>query len=402
MAEKLNLAVIFGSRSVEHDVSIITAVQLMKNADAGKYRIVPLYISQEGVWYTGEKLLDVRFYTHFDPSQVQKVWLEPTCGCRTLWTVKKGVLGEKRQALCDIDVVIPALHGMHGEDGTIQGLLELIDLPYSGPGVMGSALGMDKIAMRMAFLGAGIPSLPAVWFERSRFQADADGVCREAQEALGYPMFVKPANLGSSIGISRADDLPGLKEALDIAFHFDRRVIVEKGLPDNMEINCSAIGYGGEVRASLCEQPLTAKELLDFDDKYVHSSGTKGMGGLSRLIPAPIPEETARRIQELTCQAYRLLDCRGVVRVDFIIDKTTDTLYLNEINTIPGSMAFYLWEPAGVPYPKLIDEMVECAQAAYADKRRNDHAFHSDILKNVQLDGAKGTKGAKGAKGAKS
>ncbi|MDD4797394.1 MAG: D-alanine--D-alanine ligase, partial [Eubacteriales bacterium] len=179
MADKLNLAVVFGSRSVEHDVSIITAVQLMKNADASKYHIVPLYITQQGVWYTGEKLLDVRFYTHFDESCVQRVWLEPTCGCRTLWTMKKGVFGEKRQALCDIDVVIPALHGMHGEDGTIQGLLELIDVPYSGPGVMGSALGMDKIAMRMAFLGAGIPSLPAVWFERGQFQADADAVCQK-------------------------------------------------------------------------------------------------------------------------------------------------------------------------------------------------------------------------------
>ncbi|MDD3242971.1 MAG: D-alanine--D-alanine ligase [Eubacteriales bacterium] len=389
---KKTLAVIYGSRTVEHDVSVITAVQMMKYVDLTKYDLVPIYISQQGVWYTGEALLDIAFYTNFDENKVQRVYLEPTCGCRTLWTVKKGLTGEKRQAVAQLDVVIPALHGLHGEDGTIQGLLELIDLPYAGPGVLGGALGMDKITMRMAFAGAGIPSLPAVWYERSQYEADAQDVMNKAEAALGYPMYVKPANLGSSIGISCARDRDGLKEALDVAFHFDRRVIVEKGLPDNTEINCAAIGYGDTVHASLCEQPGKAVgAMLDFDDKY-NPEKSQGMQSLARQIPAPISPERTAEIQELTCRAYRLLDCRGVARVDFIIDNTDGALYLNEINTIPGSMAFYLFTPMGVSYTALVDEMVDCALRAHADKTRNDLAFHSQILKNVKLGGAKGAK----------
>lgn len=395
MDKKINLAVLYGSRSVEHDVSIISAVQLMKHVDAQKYNVVPVYISQQGLWYTGDKLLDMAFYTRFDAAAVTQVWMEATKGSRTLWRMEKGLLGEKRRAAADIDVAIPVFHGMHGEDGTVQGLLELVDLPYSGPGVMGAALGMDKIAMRMAFKGAGIPSLDAVWFERGEYQSDADGVCARAEAAIEYPMFVKPANLGSSIGISRADDRAGLMEAIDIALHFDRRVIVETGLADNTEINCAAIGYGADVETSMCEQPLTSKEMLDFEDKYIGAGKTKGMQNMTRLIPAPIDEETTARIQEYTRQAYRLLDCRGVVRVDFIIDNTTGQLYLNEINTIPGSMAFYLWTPMGVSYAALIDRMVDCAMRSYADKHKNEHAFQSQILQNVRLDGGKNA-GSKG------
>jgi len=395
---KQTIAVIYGSRTVEHDVSVITAVQMMKHIDPTRYNVVPVYISQKGVWYTGSALLDMPFYTHFDETRLQRVYLEPTCGCRTLWGFKKGLTGEKRVAVAELDVVIPAMHGLHGEDGTLQGLLELIDIPYAGPGVLGGALGMDKIAMRMAFIGAGIPGLPAVWFERSAFDANAEAVLDEAESALEYPMYIKPANLGSSIGISSAADRRALREALEVAFSFDRRVIVEKGLPDNTEINCAAIGYGATVHASLCEQPgKVAGAMLDFNDKY-NPQASQGMQSLARQVPAPISAELTTRIQALTCKAYRLLDCRGVARVDFIIDNTTGELYLNEINTIPGSMAFYLFAPMGIKYAQLVDEMVDCALRAHADKKRNEMAFHSEILKNVELGGAKGTKGAKGGK----
>jgi D-alanine-D-alanine ligase len=397
---KLNIAVIFGGRTVEHDVSIVTALQFMDNADKGKYNLVPLYISRDGKWYAGEKLRDITFFEKFDAGQVTQVYLEPTDGSRAVWPAKPsgGVFGGGRKPLAEIDVAVPSVHGMNGEDGTLQGLLELMNLPYASPGVLGSALGMDKIAMKTAFSGAGFPILPWTSLERSRFSRDTEASLDEIEKKLGYPVYVKPSNLGSSIGISRADDRERLKASLEVAFSYDRRAVAERAVTDCLEINCSALGFEGDVKASLCEQPVSWKEFLTFDQKYLRGGGkgakgpAGGMENMQRLIPAPIGDEMTRRIQDLTVGAFRLLDCRGVVRVDFMIDRASGELYVNEINTVPGSFAFYLWEPAGVPYPRLIDIVVEKALEAHREKNKNNYAFDSSLLGKFRRGGAKGAK----------
>ena len=214
---------------------------------------------------------------------------------------------------------------------------------------------------------------------------------------LGFPVFVKPANLGSSIGVSRADDRESLSDSLELAFEYDRRVLVEKGLNKPIELNCSVMGYDDELQASPIEMPLNNDEFLDFKDKYLSSGGSKGMASLHRVLPAPIEDDLAAEIQNLSKTIFRMLDCKGVVRIDYMFDRDGEKLYITEINTIPGSLAFYLWENAGIPYSSLIDRMIDYAEKAHADKNQANYAYSSDILKNVSL----GPKGAKGSKGTK-
>ena len=390
---KINLGVIFGGRTVEHDVSIVTAVQFMDNAKADRYNLIPLYISRDGNWYYGKKLRDISFYEKFDASAVTQVYLEPTDGSRGVYPVKQdGLFNTGRKPLAVIDIVVPAIHGMNGEDGTLQGLLELMNIPYTSPAVLGSSLGMDKIAMKTAFKGAGFPIVPYIAIERSYFRKNAEKAVDEAEEALGYPVYVKPSNLGSSIGINRADDRAALNQALEVAFHYDRRAVVERAVRDCQEINCSAMGFEDDVKVSLCEQPVSWKEFLTFDEKYLRGGKGSGMDSMQRLIPAPISSELTGRIQELTVKTFQLLDCKGVVRVDFMIDKSTGEFYINEINTVPGSFAFYLWEPMGISYSALIDTLVEKAMLAHQEKNKNSFAFDSNLLGKFKKSGAKGAK----------
>jgi len=389
----MNVAVFFGGKTCEHDISIISALQLMDNADSSKYNIVPVYISREGLWYTGEKLRDISFIQNFDPQQVERVYMEPSFGVGMLrrCNVKSGLFSKQSADVCAIDVAIPAIHGMNGEDGTLQGLLELAGIPYASPGVMGSAVGMDKIAMRMMFKGLGYPVLPCLFFSHSQWDGRKQYILDDVEDQIGYPVFVKPANLGSSIGISRADDRDALVKAIEVALSFDNRVMVERGL-DCTEINCSAIGYGEDIRTSLCEQPVTWQQLLTFEDKYMSGGKSKGMQSLSRLVPAPISEEATRTIRELTADIYSSLDCHGVIRVDFMIDNKDNALYVNEVNTVPGSFAFYLWEPLGISFAQLIDIMIDSAVRAHQQRNNNQFVFGSKVL-NQFGKGAKGTKG---------
>ena len=286
------------------------------------------------------------------------------------------------------------------KDGALQGLLEMANLPYTSTGVVGSAVGMDKIIMKQFFRGAGLPVLPGCWFQRSAFEKDGQSVADQVEKELGYPVFVKPANLGSSIGVSRADNREELMDSLSLAFEYDRRVLVEKGLDRPMELNCSVLGWDAEVEASPIEMPLRPEgdNMLDFKDKYLQGAGaSKGMASLSRVLPAQIGEELTGEIQEMSRQIFRMLDCKGVVRIDYMFDKATEKVFITEINTIPGSLAFYLWEAKGVKYPELIDRMVTYARRAHEEKNSRNYAYTSDILKNY----AGGSKGAKGAKGSK-
>ena len=399
---KKQIGVIFGSRSCEREVAIISAVQLMRHADRDKYDIIPVYIDETGNWYTGEKLKDIESFKPFRPEStgITRVFPDLSSGSGALLTVKKGsglFAKEKIEIAARIDVYIIVMHGLNGEDGTLQGLLELANVPYTSTGVAGSAVGMDKIMMKQIFRGAGLPVLPGVWFTRTEFENGRDTVIRKTEEEIGYPVFVKPANLGSSIGVSRADDAETLAESLELAFEYDRRVLVEKGLDKPIELNCSVLGYDGEDEASPIEMPINNDEFLDFRDKYLASGGSKGMASLHRVLPAPIEDGLKNHIQEMSRTIFRLLDCKGVVRIDYMFDRQSEKTYITEINTIPGSLAFYLWENAGMPYSSLIDRMVCCAEKAHEDKNRANYAYTSDILNGVSF----GTKGAKGSKGSK-
>ncbi|MBR6185663.1 MAG: D-alanine--D-alanine ligase [Clostridia bacterium] len=398
---KMQLGVIFGSRTCEHEVSIISAVQLMRSADREKYDVIPIYISQKGEWFTGEALLDIKTYTPFDPYRkgILPVHLDLTAGSGALmhYAPAKGLFGGgKEEIVARLECVIPVMHGLHGEDGSLQGLLEMAGLPYASTGVTGSAIGMDKIAMKRFFRGMGFPILRDCAMTRSRFEKDADAAMDEVEKELPYPVFVKPACLGSSIGVSRADDRAGLREGLELAFSYDRRVLIEEGLDKPIEVNCSVLGFDGERKASVLEMPNSGAAFLDFSEKYLASSGgSKGMASLKRIMPAPIGEELTKTLQDLSIRIFDAMDCKGVVRIDYMLDRHSDAYYITEINTIPGSLAFYLWQETGLPYGRLIDEMVDCALRAYREKERNSFAFTSDILSGVQLGGAKGAKGGK-------
>lgn len=399
---KKQVGVIFGSRSCEREVSIISAVQLMRHAEQEKYDIIPVYIDESGNWYTGDALKDIGSFKPFNPDKkgITKVFPDLSSGSGALLTHARGTglfSKDRIEIAARIDVYIIVMHGLHGEDGTIQGLLELANVPYTSTGVAGSALGMDKIMMKQFFRGADLPVLPGIGVTRTRYLSEPKIVFEEVEKELGYPVFVKPANLGSSIGVSRADDRESLEDSLELAFEYDRRVLIEAGLDKPIELNCSVLGYDEEIEASPIEMPINQDEFLDFKDKYLASGGSKGMASLHRVLPAPIEDELRDEIQEMSRKIFRMLDCKGVVRIDYMFDKNAGKLYITEINTIPGSLAFYLWENAGVAYTRLIDRMVGYAEKAHGDKNRANYAYTSDILKGFSF----GTKGAKGSKGAK-
>ena len=402
---KTTLGVIFGSRSCEREVAIISAVQLMNYVNPEKYDLVPVYIAPDGRWYTGKALRDMQTYVNFDPRKagLEEVKLDLTAGsgARLAMRPGKGLFGKTEQVIvARLNVCVIVMHGLNGEDGTLQGLLELANLPYTSTGVAGSAIGMDKIMMKRFFQGCGFPVLPGIAIKASVYSADPKAVHDQVARDLGYPVFVKPANLGSSIGVSRADDEASLADALELAFEYDRRVLIEKGLDKPIELNCSVIGFDGEMEASPIEMPITHDQTLTFAEKYLSGGGTKlsGMASLNRVLPAPIPDERRDEIQALSKRIFDELDCKGVVRIDYMWDRETDQLYITEINTIPGSLAFYLWQAKGVKYSTLIDRMVDYALKAHAEKNERTFVYTSDILSGAQL-GSKGAKGAKGAKG---
>ncbi len=398
---KIQLGVIFGSRTCEHEVAIISAVQLMRNVNREKYDVIPIYISQRGEWFTGAPLMDIHTYTPFDPftKGIVPVHLDLTAGSGALlhYVPPKGLLGGGREeVVARLDVVIPVMHGLHGEDGSVQGVLELAGIPYSSTGITGSAVGMDKIVMKRFFAGCGFPILPDVALTRAQFEHDTEAAMNRVEEKLPYPVFVKPACLGSSIGVSRADDRKALREALSLAFSYDRRVLVEKGLDRPIEVNCSVVGYDGERKPSVLEMPNAGEGFLDFSEKYLAGSGSsKGMASLKRIVPAPIGEKLTKELQELSLRIFDAMDCKGVVRIDYMLDRNSDDYFITEINTIPGSLAYYLWAETDLKYDALIDEMVECAFRAQREKERNSFAYVSDILSGVQLGGKTGKMGGK-------
>lgn len=390
-----NIGVIYGSRTCEHDVSIISALQAAQALDTKNYNITYIYIGREGTWYTGEALTDVKFYEHFDAAKLTRVLPAGENGKLVLYHLpekKKLFGGAAAERVAVLDVVMPVLHGLNGEDGTLQGMLELFDVPYTSAGVMGSAVGMDKITMKLLFKGCGFPVIEGVWFDRGRWSRERDGVMDECEDKLGFPLIVKPANLGSSIGINIAHDRNQLEDAIETAAAYDHRILVEKAVSPLREVNCSVLGYGDHVETSELEMPVTQEEFLTFRGKYMcNAKGAGGMASQVRLIPAPISEQAAQTVRDLAVRAFRAMDLKGVVRIDFILDEN-ENVFINEANTIPGSLAFYLWEPKGVSFSALLDGMVECAFSAWADRKASVFSHDSTLLANI-VHGSKGAKG---------
>ncbi len=402
---KLNLAVLFGSRSCEHDVSVVTALQLMDAVDREQYDVTPVYISNDGLWYTGEALTKIETFREFNPMKpgITRIIPDVTANAGDLWAwppQRTGLFARVPVPVAHVDCAIPVFHGLNGEDGTIQGLLEMANIPYTSSGVLGSSVGMDKIAVKLLLRGAGLPVLDFVWLTREQLERSFDEQAARIEEKIGYPVFVKPACLGSSIGITRADTREELEKGLRLAASYDRRILAEAAVSRPTEINCAVVGFGEETEASVCEMPVPSGEhgFLDFWEKYLRNApagegAQRGMKNLSRVVPAPVGERLTEQIQTMSREVFRLLDCKGTVRIDFILDER-DVLYVNEPNIIPGSMAFYLWKASGLPFGKLIERMVEDAFRAHAEKQKSVYAYDSGILMNV-VSGAKGAKGVK-------
>jgi D-alanine-D-alanine ligase len=383
----LSAGVVFGGRSVEHDVSIITAHQVMEALEAASCSVVPIYVTREGRWLSAPGLNDLEVYGKRRWDEVgEESFIPPISGYGGLHIPGGRLRGPKRIPL---DVVVPAIHGTFGEDGTLQGLLELADIPYTGPNVTGSAVGMDKVAMKAAFRAAGLPVVPDALVEIESFDRDRNAVVGSIETAIGYPAFVKPVKAGSSVGIGKATDRAKLIETIDVARRYDRRLLVEKSMEGCIEVNCSVLGGAGrEPRVSVCEQPVPWEEFLSFQDKYMRggksggSTKSEGMASQERRIPAPISDALTKEVQENALKAFRSIDAAGVARVDSFVDQSAERTWVMEINTTPGSFSFYLWEASGLSFPELAREMVDIAIDAHRAKSDLLFSFDSGMLEN--------------------
>jgi D-alanine-D-alanine ligase len=393
LARKRTVGVIFGSRSVEHDVSVVTAQQVMQALRPEKYDVVPIYITREGRWVTGPALRELKNFQSDNITElmgVKETLISPNPHHHGLITPPiSGRLG--RNELRRLDVVFPALHGTHGEDGTIQGLLELADIPYVGAGVMASAVVRDKIMLKAVLAHYGIPVVKHIWFTRPDWIANPQAQLDRIDSEIGYPVFVKPASLGSSIGVARADNAEQAHNYITIAANFDRRILIEAAVQGAIEINCAVMG-NANVRASVLEQPITWQEFLTYEEKYMRSEGAAGMKGAERRIPAPISAELTQRIQQMAVEAFKCVDGRGTARVDFLVREAEAEVYLNEINTLPGSLAFYLWKEEGKTPAEVVDELIDLAFEAYVEKRKTTYNYKTGLIAHAAARGLKGMK----------
>ena len=371
MARKIRVGVIFGGKSGEHEVSLVSAQGVMSAIDRKKYEVIPIGITKEGRWIaTGDPL-----------KALQAGAAESTPAALLSDPTQRGLMrleepDERRLTavrVAELDVVFPILHGPLGEDGTVQGLLELADIAYVGAGVMASAVGMDKAIMKAVWQAKGLPVVEYVALKRKDWERDPDGVRRQVEEAIGYPCFVKPANMGSSVGVSKVHDAGELAPALDLAARYDRKMLVERAV-DAREIEVSVLG-NDQPMASVPGEIVPSREFYSYEAKYVDDAS-------ELLIPAPLSPELTERIREMAVEAYLAIDCAGMARVDFLLDRHSEELYLGELNTIPGftpiSMYPKLWEATGISYSELIDRLIELALERHADKSRSETSYSGD------------------------
>lgn len=390
---KIKVGVIFGGETVEHEVSIISAVQAMNNLDKNKYEIIPIYISKDRIWYTGVMLKEIDFFKDFNN-------LKKFANKVTLYKGEDGfylqkVSGFFKSNVESLDIILPIVHGNNVEDGSLAGYLDSVGIPYVGSHVLGAALGQDKVVMKQVMQSANIPVVDYIWFYDNEYVEDKEKLLKDIKK-IGYPVVVKPATLGSSIGITFVTDENIIESAIEEAIKYDVKVIVEKAVENLVEVNASVLGNYNYQRVSPLEEVMGKDEILSYRDKYLGNTkktSSKGMASTSRIIPARINDKMTEDITNTSKEVFKLLNLSGVCRIDYLIDKKEEKYYVNEPNTIPGSLSFYLWKEAGLKYSDLLDEMISIAIKDFKNREKKVKSFSSNILEG--FNGSKGSKGIK-------
>lgn len=387
----IKIGVLFGGDSVEHEVSIISALQAMENIDIDKYEVVPIYISKDRIFYTGEALKDMETFKYFDS---MKKYVKEVTLCRkddeVVLLKTKGIF---KRAINTIDVAFPVVHGKGVEDGSLSGYLETLGLPIVGPSVLGASLGQDKVLLKQVLEANNIKVPKYTWFYDAEYDMNKDEIIKQI-EKLGYPVIIKPANLGSTIGIGVAHDRNELIKRIDNALEYDKKILAEEMIPNLLELNCAVVGNYEYMETSLIAEMKMKHELLTFEDKYL--SGNKKGASKSNMsnsefdIPAKIDDDMTKKIYDLSKEVFKALNLKGVCRIDYLVNSKTKEIYVNEPNTIPGSLAFYLYKPKGKSYKQLTDELITMAIKDYKNEKRKTSSFTSNILSNYS--GGKGIK----------
>ena len=397
---KIKVGVIFGGSSVEHEISIITAVQAMSYMNKDKYEIVPIYITKNRTWYTGKMLTDMESFKDMDliKRYCKPVTLVNIDGTFALQATK----GLFRKVVNTIDIAFPIVHGKGVEDGSLQGYIESVGVPSVGPSILGAAVGQDKVVMKQILDSHGIANPAYTWFYDSEYMEDENKVIKEI-EKLKYPVIVKPARLGSSIGIKIANNRDELIVSIEDAIKYDDKILVEEVIKDLKEVNCAVVGNNTYQETSLIALMKTKNDFLTFEDKYLSGGGKKGIkgkgvkgasGNMSTSefdIPAKLPKSVEEEVKKLSVDTFKALNLSGVARIDFLVDGKKNKVYVNEPNTIPGSLSFYLFKPAGKDYTTLLDEMITTAIKDYKNNSKKITSFESNILSTYN--GSKGVKG---------
>ena len=394
---KIKVGVFFGGKTVEHEVSIITAIQAIENINKEKYDVIPIYIAKDNKMYCGENVGNIKEYKDVEKliaNSFQVTLVQRENKVELLKCNKKLF---ENSVYDYIDIAFPIVHGTNVEDGTLQGYLKMFNIPYVGSDVISSAVGMDKYVCKCLLKENDIPVLDCKCFTIKDYNDDFDSIIKEIESQFSYPVIVKPVNLGSSVGIEIAKTQEKLKDAISDAFTYSRKILVERAIRNLKEVNCSVLGDYEESRPSECEEPVKTDEILSFDDKYISggkkTGGSKSMNAGVLRLPAEISQEQRDVIQNLAVKTFKVLGCSGVIRIDFMIDEDTDKIYVNEVNTIPGSLSFHLWKATGVAYPDLLDKMIDLSLKRNREENNMTFSFDSNILagytSNIGLKGLK-------------
>ena len=403
---KIKVGVIFGGETVEHEVSIISAMQAMNKMDQEKYEVVPIYITKDREWYTGDMLKDIEVYQ--DMNLIKKY------GKNVVLYYKNGsyVLQSKgffKRTIKEIDIAFPIVHGTNVEDGVLQGYLQTVGIPYVGPNVYGAVAGQDKAIMKDIWAGANLPMSKYVWFYDVDYKTDSEEVIKKVSK-LKYPVIVKPATTGSSVGISVCENEEKLIDGIDEAIQYDSKIVVEEVVSNLKEVNIAVMGNYEHQKVSVIEEVLSANKFLTYTDKYIGGGKgklkggktpvkgvSKGMASANRKLPADLSKDMREEIEDIAVKAFKALGSAGNSRIDFLIDEKAKKVYINEINSIPGSLAFYLWDAKDINFTQVLDDMIQIGIKDYKKRVSKTHSFDSNILQGFAANG--GVKGMKGVKG---
>lgn len=392
---KPSVIIAFGGVSPEHEVSVLTAMQALSALEDSSYQTIPLYISKTGQWYTGDVLRNLKKYKDLNKltdSAKPCVFTHLDDGRPVLKTIPSGLFSRTEEY--PVYAVLPAFHGAGGENGAFQGVCEMYNLPYTGSGVMGSSIGMNKVITKQLCGSAGIPVVDGIDFTESRWVENRDEIIKEIK-ALGNSAVVKPVNLGSSIGVEIVKTEQEIETAIETAFRYDAHLLAEKAISPLMEINCSVMGTPEDNRVSVCERPKGREELLSFADKYQQDEAAKGMASADRVIPADIDSELAEKIQKTAQHVFTTIQAAGLARLDFLVNSETKEFFFNEINTIPGSFSFYLWKESDIRFDNLLKELIQIAVEQHQKKNGRVQSYETNLLSQKAVKGMKGLKNSK-------